>query len=306
MKYLTCVILTLLGTAIAEQPIGFVQQPGALEIRIGERPFARYVFTDASIQRPYFCDVHAPNGIQVTRRNPPVEGEDPTDHAELHPGLWLAFGDINGYDFWRNKGRVEHMEFVSAPKADGHRGTFAVKNRFASPDGEEVCVENAQYVILAKEHGVFIRVTSKIGSDAHEVVFGDQEEMGLGVRMATHLTVKQGDGVILNSDGLRNEAGVWGKTAAWCSYGGTVDGAPLGVCLIPRADNFRKCWFHARDYGLLVANPFGANAFTGGEKSALRVKRGESLTLRFGVWVYSGGTAPDPQDIDSCIAELAR
>ena len=32
--------------------------------------------------------------------------QDLDDHPTMHPGLWLAFGDINGADFWRNKGRV--------------------------------------------------------------------------------------------------------------------------------------------------------------------------------------------------------
>jgi hypothetical protein len=41
----------------------------------------------------------------------------------------------------------------------------------------------------------------------------------------------------------------------------------------------------------LVANPFGQKAFTKGPASRMEVKPGESLRLRFGVWVYSA--APD-------------
>jgi hypothetical protein len=44
---------------------------------------------------------------------------------------------------------------------------------------------------------------------------------------------------------------------------------------------------HARDYGVLVANPFGRNAFTKGEVSRLEVRPGEKLRLRFGVWSYA-------------------
>ncbi|MCI0462340.1 MAG: hypothetical protein L0Z62_35760 [Gemmataceae bacterium] len=54
--------------------------------------------------------------------------------------------------------------------------------------------------------------------------------------------------------------------------------------------NFRRLWFHARDYGLLVANPFGRHAFTKGEKSRVVVKAGETFRLRFGVLVYAGKT----------------
>ena len=68
----------------------------------------------------------------------------------------------------------------------------------------------------------------------------------------------------------------------------------VGVLLIPHKDNFRPSWFHVRDYGLLVANPFGQNVFTKGEKSRIEVKPGEKLDLRFGVWIYSVNTGKKP------------
>jgi len=57
---------------------------------------------------------------------------------------------------------------------------------------------------------------------------------------------------------------------------------------MPDPRNFRRCWFHARDYGLLVANPFGRRAFTKGEPSKIVVKKGGTLTVRFGVLVHDG------------------
>ena len=124
-------------------------------------------------------------------------------------------------------------------------------------------------------------------SGGDDFYFGDQEEMGLGLRMATPLTVKSG-GRIANSDGLVNEPQVWGQQADWCDYSGTIDGQPVGVLIVPGRDNFRRSWFHARDYGLLVANPFGVNAFTKGTPSKITVKRGETLRLRFGVLIHAG------------------
>src|SRR4051794_25486478 len=58
------------------------------------------------------------------------------------------------------------------------------------------------------------------------------------------------------------------------------------TCLLmhgPR--NVRRSRFHARDYGLLVANPFGRQEFTKREPSRVVVSRGETLKLRFGVLV---------------------
>ena len=39
---------------------------------------------------------------------------------------------------------------------------------------------------------------------------------------------------------------------------------------------------------MLAANPFGRNAFTGGEKSKVVVRKGETFRLRFGILVHSG------------------
>src|SRR5690606_36644693 len=57
------------------------------------------------ILRPYLKNVMAPNGQQVTRLYPPDPeiNKDNDDHPYFHPGIWMAFGDVNGFDFWRNK-----------------------------------------------------------------------------------------------------------------------------------------------------------------------------------------------------------
>ena len=65
-------------------------------------------------------------------------------------------------------------------------------------------------------------------------MFGDQEEMGLGVRMATELTEKAG-GLVVNSDGLTGAKTVWGKPAAWAAYSREVDGRIQGVAIFPRS-----------------------------------------------------------------------
>ena len=51
--------------------------------------------------------------------------------------------------------------------------------------------------------------------------------------------------------------------------------------------NFRPSWFHARDYGLLLANPFGRKAFGKGDASKVVVKRGGTLRLRYGVLLHA-------------------
>ena len=264
-----------------DSPVKFERGKDHVSIRIGGKPFATYVWNDPTVKRPYFAHIRSPKGVQVTRTFPPVEGRDATDHATMHPGLWLAFGDISGTDFWRNKGVVRHAGFVEEPVDDPQGGRFAVRNLYEF-NGKTICEEVCRIRIRVTPHGNLIEWESKF-SGAEAFTFGDQEEMGLGVRVATDLTVNNG-GVITSSDGRKNEKQVWGRQADWCDY----SGKGVGVMVMPDPQNFRRSWFHARDYGLLVANPFGRQAFTKGEPSRVVVKRGETLTLRFGVLVHDG------------------
>jgi hypothetical protein len=90
-------------------------------------------------------------------------------------------------------------------------------------------------------------------------VFGDQEEMGLGVRVATGIAEKNG-GIILASTGDRTARATWGKSFGWCDCSGELGDRRVGVTLMPDPANFRPSWFHNRDYGLMVTNPFGRKA----------------------------------------------
>ncbi|MBI2804582.1 MAG: PmoA family protein [Planctomycetes bacterium] len=293
MKHFLIVALisatTCVPCASGQSPseIAIKSESGKLVITAGTAPLATYVFRDTKIHRPYFAHVHAPGGIQVTRNHPPISGKDATDHAEFHPGLWFAFGDLSGADSWRLKARVQHDKFVQEPKAGAGAGTFVVRNSYLSNNGAKViCRETCRYTFLVKPNGYLLLWDSTFMAD-HDFAFGDQEEMGLGLRVATPITVKAG-GRILASEGHKNEKQVRGKTSPWCDYAGKIDGKPAGVLMMQHPKNFRSAWYHARDYGLLVVNHFGRRDLTGGAKSSVVVKRGETLRLRFGALLHAG------------------
>jgi hypothetical protein len=288
------ILATVAVRADERSEVTLVRAGGQLEIRLGKAPLATYVFRDETVLRPFFTHVYAPGAVPVTRRFPPVEGTDPTDHATMHPGLWLAFGDINGVDFWRNTGRVEHERFVEPPSGGPGRGSFVVRNRYVARPGEApVCFETCRVTILARPAGTLITIDSELASDTHELAFGAQEEIGLGVRLATPMAVKQG-GRLFNSDGLTGERQAWGKHADWCAATGVIDERSAGVSLMPDPATFGSGWFHVRDYGLMVANPIERSAHKKGEPAKLIVARGKPLRLRFGVLLYAhpdtGGT----------------
>ena len=93
--------------------ITFEAQPGRILVNIDRKTMATYVYEDPDILRPYFAALKAPSGVQVTRHHPPRKGLDADDNTTMHPGLWLALGDISGNDFWRNKARVNHVGFIN-------------------------------------------------------------------------------------------------------------------------------------------------------------------------------------------------
>jgi Family of unknown function (DUF6807) len=287
----------------ATELVAFAEGNGRVTVTIDGLPVSVYCYQDSKIPRPFFAHVRALDGLQVTRNHPPIEGQDLVDHDTFHPGIWLAFGDINGSDFWRIAARVRHAGFVEPPRGGNGEGGFAVRNQYLDQKDPSkiVCEEIARYRFVVRPAGYLLLWDSAFYSD-HEFAFGDQEEMGLGFRVATPLRVEQGgegkpapgNGRILDSEGRKNEHEVWGNSAAWCDYSGTMAGQSVGMTIFCHPDNFRPSWFHARDYGLLEANPFGRQSFGKGEKSSVVVRPGETLRLRYGILVHSGSKGSEP------------
>ncbi|MBK7405247.1 MAG: BNR-4 repeat-containing protein, partial [Phycisphaerales bacterium] len=70
--------------------------------------------------------------------------------------------------------------------------------------------------------------------------------------------------------------------AAWLDYWGDIDGAPVGVAIFDHPANPRfPTWWHAREYGLIAANPFGRSAFEGGGPDRGRLVVPTNLNLSF-------------------------
>jgi hypothetical protein len=315
-KRLSVIIVCLLvgGTQGLCANVDFVEGDGRITIVIDDSPVAIYSYREERIKRPYFAHVRTPAGVQVTRQFPPVAGQDPTDHDAFHPGIWLSFGDINGCDYWRGAAEVRHEQLVEKPQPGEKQGSFAVRNAYLNPNDSSmvVCQETALYTFAPRRDGFLLSWDSTFSSD-HEFAFGDQEEMGLGIRIATPIRVEKktagglpaGNGTIVDAQGRTNGEQIWGNSAAWCDYSGTIAGQHVGIAIFCHPDNFRPSWFHARDYGLLVANAFGRQAFRKGEKSSVIVKPGEKMRLRYGVFVHASPSAKNV-DIPSAYDDYVR
>jgi putative membrane-bound dehydrogenase-like protein len=289
---LTAYLLSIKSQAVA-YPTKFSvdEKKDRLHISLDGKPIVDFVFQDKQILRPYFANARLVNGVQVTRNHPPIQGVDAMDHDTMHPGLWLGAGDINGQDFWRNKASIEHIRFVDLPKLEEGRLQFATECQMKFESGEPVCSLTNQIMLIARPNGWSLKWTSIFQADHGPIVFGDQEEMGFGARMATSFTEKSG-GIIRSSTGRKTAKETWGQPAKWCDYSGSGPQSG-GIMLMASENNFRESWWHNRDYGVFVANPFGREAMKQGARSALTVEQGETLTVTFGAYIH------DQQPFDS-------
>ncbi|NBR07541.1 MAG: hypothetical protein EBT92_17495 [Planctomycetes bacterium] len=278
----------LFQEAIGKDTVGFsvVVKKDRLEILFATKKVADFVFADPKILRPYFSNMLLPSGLKVTRNHPPIAATDALDHDTMHPGIWLAFGDISGTDFWRNKGRIEHLKFVEEPSAGIDLIVFATESRLLTEAGKEICKMRNNIQMRARPSGYLLVWDAILKSDDADFSFGDQEEMGFGARIATALTEKA-SGVITSSVGLKSAKATWGKTASWCDYSSTKE-SKEGITLMASPLNFRESWWHNRDYGVFVANPFGRSAMKQGPKSLHTVKKAESFRIVFGAMLHEG------------------
>jgi hypothetical protein len=261
----------------ASKGFSIEQHESRLALKHDGKPVGDFVLSHPQVKRPFMIHLHNRKGTLLTRHFPPQK-DDAQDHADMHPGLWIAFGGINGTDFWRNEGRVEVTKVTVQP--DG--SAFETESRWLSADGKEICRDSTRITLSLHEGKFLFHWDTRLSSQDHEITIDGQEEGGLGVRLAKSLTVRDGSGHITNSEGQTDEKALWGKPASWWRYG-TEDAA---IRITPSKESSRPFWSHARDYGALVINPTGVP----NEKkkpSSFTVPKGKSMKLIFDITLES-------------------
>jgi hypothetical protein len=267
----------------------------------GGEPVAAFVFADPVVGRPAIRDLAAPGGAIVTRPCPPRKGVDADDHATMHPGVWLCFSDISGADPWRHKTAVRFAGFDGEPAVVDRVARLIANIEYLAgakdtPDAPVVCRERSTITIRDREiDGLPVRIlfweADLTPGENQPLVFGDVEEMGLGLRGASPLSPARG-GRYLASHGGINETGIFGRGAAWVDATGTINGRRVGATVIDLAGNPRAAFFHARDYGLVLANAFGRKTY--GVKDPpppITIEPGKSLRLEYAILLH--GDVPD-------------
>ena len=269
---------------VADDSFDFVTRPGELEIFIDGKSFAVYVWSDPRTTRPYFKQIRALGGnAQLTRNHPPQKG-DFDDHETFHPGIWWGFGDVGGHDYWRMKAKITGGQFVEKPTATKDSASFAVRNKLLTSDGNETfCEQICRYQIMRRPLGILMICESTFLRTQGDFWLGDQEEMGLALRVATPLTTEK-DGQICDSEGRNSLNRIRTRQSDWCNYSGRLGGRYGGLMLMNDPKNFRRPWWHAVSTGLLVANPLGESELTGNGKTKqnVLVRKDTPFRLRYG------------------------
>lgn len=291
-------ILLALGAAYAyAEPPGFArdftykQADGAVDILKGDKVIARYVYKDTP--RPYIYPLLSPSGLAVTRNYPmtKVEGE-PTDHPH-HRSMWIGYGDVNGVDFWADtdkSGKIVQKSIDFKPVTIGPYWSIHTTNDWILPDGKKLLQDDRKVAFYSCQYGTLIVTAITLNASECGITFGDTKEGFFAIRVALGMALKDGKGHILNSEGIKDKD-AWGKPAKWVDYTGEVSGKPVGITMFDSHYNFGyPTYWHARDYGLVAANPFGGKAFTGdaSKESPLSITYTNSATFVYITLIHDG------------------
>ena len=285
--------VSTLAAAAPDSMITIKQDADTVRIQTGGKPFTELLF-GADRSKPVFYPVHGPGQIRMTRDFPfkkDTPGEK-HDHPH-HESLWYTHGDVNGVDFWSVAKRAGKIRQTGIRIEND---TIRTTDDWLGPDGKRVCTDERTIKFSVLPGGArMIDFTITIKASDGELTFGDTKEGSMGIRTHPSLRVDKGASAV-NSAGDKGKS-VWGKAAKWVDYRGEIDGKPAGVAIFDHPTNPRhpSTW-HARDYGLVAANPFGLSYFNKAKKGTgnMTVKTGENVSFRYAFLFHRGSGEKKP------------
>lgn len=234
--------------------------------------------------KPFFYPLVA-HGVNVLRGYPVEERPgDAKDHPH-HSGVYHAFGEVNGREYWS---KLPIANVKARTEAGPVFARVVAENRW----GEDL-VETQDVLVLNAGADAVMDWTITLTAASGPAVLGKDLKMAkegsFAVRVASWLSdpAKKDPGMALMSDakGNRGEAAIRADTAPWVDYVGSAEGRKVGVAVMDHPSSFRHPTnWHVRAYGLFAANPWIVRG-----KSELA--KGESITLRYRVYVHAGDAA---------------
>lgn len=268
---------------------------GTVTVKAGDEVFTTLHYKNFA--KPILHPINLPGAGNLVREWPVAAAapNEEQDHPH-HKGLWFTHGAVNGVDFWKEAADAGKIIVTGEPAVSGGDGkplTLTTSENWVAPDGKKVCTSSTTITCGTESDARFIDYTITISASEGDVTFGDTKEGTMGIRShpALNLKGKVAAGKAVNSEGLKDGA-IWGKPARWVDYFAPVGGKTVGIACFDHPSNLRHpTTWHARDYGLIAANPFGLHDFDKRNPKGtgdLVIKKGESLTLKYR-WLFHAG-----------------
>jgi hypothetical protein len=290
------------GPQAAAVQIRHLPEAGQYAVTVAGRAFTSYRYGREFPDKPVFYPVLGPNGARVNREYPmvvDVPGES-ADHPH-HQSLFFTYDEVNGTNFWNPEPtgrRIEHLRgSIDGPSLVA---ALAWKDRA----GNVLLEENKRVTFGGRSDVFWMDHDSTLTATRVPVAMGDTKEGAFGLRLNDTLKENGGSGRYINAEGLETAADVWGKTSAWVAIRGSVKEASgakdvtVAIFAHPSSLNFPPYW-HARDYGLFAANPFGRRGYD--PRAPERITRldvGDHVRTRFRLAVYDGQVSKATLDQD--------
>jgi len=291
MRVVIGAIAIALAAAAAPAEVTIERHDDRYTVKIDGQLFTQYIFK--GYDKPILYPVIGPHGIPMTRNYPMKEGVEgeAKDHPH-HKSLWFSHGNVNGVDFWgegEKMGKVLHKEAWQLPvRSDA--GVINANAQWRTADGVVVLEEERAIVVTASTNARIIDLIVNLFARDDAVIFGDTKEGTMAIRTRPELEIRNGAKAV-NSEGVTGKE-IWGKRAKWVDYSAVVDGKTVGVAIFDHPSNPRHpTWWHARDYGLIAANPFGIHDFEKGQPEGagdMKIPAGKSVTFRYRFVFHEG------------------
>ncbi|MFC1757807.1 PmoA family protein [Planctomycetota bacterium] len=288
----SCTLVAAQENAAAEKlAIEKLRDPGTLAITVGENQFAFLNIADYA--KPIVFPIYGPDQIPMTRNHPMYPGTpgEAADHKH-HKSMWFGHGDINGVSFWHEEGRIVHDRIEKIDNAP-ESPSITMKSKLIGPDGKLIATETEKLTFRATKNARMIDWDVTIHASEGELKFGDTKEGMMAIRTHPNLRL---DGDVATGSAVNSEGGsggsIWGKSAKWVDYHGSIDGKTVGIAIFDHPQNLRHpTRWHARTYGLVAANPFGLSHFVDKSQDGSHiVPQGESLRFRYRFVFHKGTT----------------
>jgi len=241
--------------------------------------------------RPFFFPLVGPSGTSLTRVGHP--GAPDHDH---HRSVWFGHADVGGVNFWSDEtpARIRQKRWLCYQDGDDGAAMAVVLGWLADEEAQKELVEQ-QLIAIVRPGGegeTFLELQSTFRPRTERLVLGTTNFGLLAVRVAKGLSRHFGAGKITNSNGEKDEEGVFGKQAAWVDYSGlvaqrTADGcaeAVEGITYFDHPSN-PTCptHWHVRDDGWM-----GASVCM---HSPITITDERPLVLRYLLHAHRGGVS---------------